>query len=228
MSRRVFISRDLRSDSPFRRLLRKQAYEVSGRSLIEFSAIKFTSPPTTDWVFCYSSRSAEFFLKRLAELGISPQDYPNYAALGKGTAQRLVELGIEPAFTGTGAPEDTAAAFGVRAAGQSVLFPRAEQSRQSIQRLLEGKLEMLDLIVYRNRQIRDLQLPDTDFVVLTSPLNARAYAACKGYSKAQRIVAIGHTTARALDALGVKDYRIADQASEEALAASVLNWEIQQ
>lgn len=223
--RRVFISRELDSDSAFRQMLSGAAYRVFDRSLVTFSAVTFTSPPPADWVFFYSSRSVEFFLQGLARLGMQPDRYAHYAALGPGTAKRLRELGIIPDFTGSGAPEATAAAFLEKAKGQIVLFPRAEQSRQSIQRLLSGQLKMLDLVVYHNKKTENVVLPDTEYVVLTSPLNAQAYAAGKGFSRHQRIVAIGNTTAKALDQLGVRDYRIAGQASEVALAETVLNWE---
>ncbi len=221
----VFISRDLDPDSPFRQILSSEAYRIYDQSLVTFSAVGFTSPPPADWVFFYSSRSVEFFLHGLTRLGLQPDRYAHYAALGQGTAKRLLELGIVPDFTGSGAPEATAAAFLEKAKGQIVLFPRAEQSRQSIQRLLSGRLSMLDLVVYHNEKMEKFTLPDTDYVVLTSPLNAQAYAAGKGFSKHQRIVAIGNTTAKALDQLGVRDYRIAARASEADLAETVLNWE---
>lgn len=227
MTKRVFISRELRSDSPFRHLLQKEGFEIIGQSLITFSAIEFTSPPAADWVFCYSSRSADFFLAGLDRLGISVGRYPNYAALGKGTAAHLQQLGIRPAFIGSGAPEATARAFWERTKGQTVLFPRAEQSQQSIQRLLKDKLKMEDLIVYRNQKMEGVILPDTEYVVLTSPLNVQAYADNHGFNPTQRIVAIGNTTARALEQVEVDHYRIAEQAAEESLAETVVNWEKQ-
>lgn len=206
-------------------MLSEETYRVFDRSLVTFSAVEFTAPPPADWVFFYSSRSVEFFLQGLTRLGLSADRYSHFATLGKGTAKRLQELGITPDFTGNGAPEVTATAFFKKAVGQTVLFPRAEQSRQSIQRLLSGKLKMLDLVVYQNQKAENMELPDTEYVVLTSPLNAQAYASNKGFAQRQRIVAIGKTTAKALDQLGVSDYRVAVQASESALAETVLNWE---
>lgn len=225
MSKRVFISRELRSDSPFLERLSTAGFTVFAQSLIQFNAVPFSMPPPADWVFCYSARSIEFFLKGLAALTRQADRYPNYAALGKGTARRLQELGISPAFVGSGAPEATAAAFLEKAKGQRVLFPRAEQSRQSIQRLLKDKLDMYDLVVYQNQLKADAEIPETDFVVLTSPMNVQAYVKHRGFSKNQRIVAIGQTTAGALSKLEISGFRIAGRASEEALAASVLNWE---
>lgn len=227
MTKRVFISRDLASDSPFRRRLSENGFKVFGKYLVTFDAIAFIVPPPADWVFCYSSRSVDFFLQGLRSLGIPPDRYEAYAALGKGTARTLEKWGIEPAFRGTGEPSETAETFLELATGQRVLFPRAEQSRRSIQRLLEGKLDMLDLVVYRNRKMEHPDLPLTEYVVLTSPLNAQAYFSGTIHNfENLRIVAIGATTAKALDELGIPDYRVAEEAVEESLADAVLNWEM--
>lgn len=225
MTKRVFISRDLRSDSPFYQRLSAAGFDIFGISLVDFSAVAFSTPPLADWVFCYSSRSADFFLQGLAKLDLDPNRYAHYAALGKGTARRLQELGIIPAFIGDGSPDSTALAFLKKAGKQRVLFPRAEQSRQSIQRLLKGKLNMLDLVVYRNQKSIDRVIPKTDYVVLTSPLNVQAYFLNQELSTGKRILAIGQTTANALLALEINNFRIADQATEQALAEAVLNWE---
>lgn len=225
MARTVFITRDLTADSVFQHRLLRAGFVVSGKSLIEFRSVAFAFPPAADWVFCYSSRAVEFFLRGLRQLGWDAGRYPRYAALGAGTAKQLEALGIQPAFVGDGNPEATALRFIEQAGGQRVLFPRAEQSRQSVQRLLEDQLEALDLIVYSNRKVAEAVLPDTDYAVLTSPLNAEAYFAIKEQQAAQRIVAIGHTTARALDRLQLRSYRIAEQATEADLAGAVIEWE---
>lgn len=206
-------------------MLSEAGFVVYGQYLIAFRPLNFSLPPVADWVFCYSSRAAAFFLRGLQQHGLTADRYPRYAALGAGTAKKLQELGIQPAFTGTGDPLASVGSFAERAAGKRVLFPRAEQSRQSIQRLLGDQIEALDLIVYRNSKLTAVELPDTRYVVLTSPLNAEAYLSIKGQGSGQRIVAIGSTTAEALASLQVESFRVADQASEAALAKTVLDWE---
>jgi uroporphyrinogen-III synthase len=225
LTRRVFISRKLDADSLFYQILSKAGVDTFGISLVGFMGLPFSAPPLADWVFFYSSRSAAFFLRGLSRLGYPTDRYAHYAALGKGTARSLQDLGITPAFIGDGSPKSTALAFLEKAEGQRVLFPRAKQSRQSVQRLLAGKLEMLDLVVYQNLILKNPKIPDTEYVVLTSPLNAHAYTLERKFSPDQRIVAIGQTTAGMLLELGISNFRIADQPTEEALAAAVLQWE---
>lgn len=225
MSKSVFISRDLTAESPFKKRLSQANIEVFGKYLVEFEPVDFSVPPVADWVFCYSSRAVDFFLAGLRRLKLSPDRYANYAAMGSGTAKRLKDKGIVPAFLGSGEPTVTAEAFLERARGGKVLFPHAEQSRRSIQRLLENKLDMLDVIVYRNRKLKDPDLPKTTYAVLTSPLNAQAYFSGRQEWQEQRIIAIGATTAGALKKMGLSNFRTAERPSEEALAQAVLNWE---
>ncbi|MCB0630516.1 MAG: uroporphyrinogen-III synthase [Saprospiraceae bacterium] len=225
MSKSAFISRALAADSPFRDLLLSAGFEVYGQSLVKFEPIAYNSPPSTDWVFCYSARSVDFFLQGLERHGLSTADFPKYAAIGPGTADALQRWSITPHFIGTGQPEETAAAFLTIAEGRRVLFPRAEQSRQSVQRLLSNAIQVADLVVYRNTIDTSVSLSNTDYAALTSPLNAQAYVALRGDQPLPRIVAIGKTTAHALREVGVDAFRIASQSSEQALAETVLGWE---
>lgn len=222
----VFISRTLRADSTFHAILEAEGFSVLGKSLVEFSAIEFSTPPAADWVFCYSSRSAGFFLKGLDRLGISPSNYPKYAAMGSGTAASLKKNGCSPSFVGNGEAKTTAQAFFKQAQGKRVLFPRAVQSRQSVQRLLKNEIEVLDLVVYENQIIQHLEIPETFYVVLTSPLNAQAYFSQPRLHENHRIVAIGTTTANALKLLGINSFKVASQPSEAALVQTILDWEI--
>jgi uroporphyrinogen-III synthase len=224
MSKSAFISRALAADSPFRTLLQLAGFEVYGQSLLKFEPIAYSSPPATDWVFYYSARSVDFFLQGLAQHGIATTAYPNHAALGAGTAEALRKWSITPAFTGSGRPGETAEAFQSIAIGKSVLFPRAEQSRQSVQRLLTDAVEVVDLVVYRNLVDPAVAIPQTDYAALTSPLNVEAYLLKRREAGNTRIVAIGKTTARALELAG-QHYRVAGQSSEPALAETILEWE---
>lgn len=218
----VFISRELRPDSEFRRLLSQQGWQLTDRSLVGFTGRTFEAPPAADWVFCYSSRAVIYFLSGLSLLGISPDLYPRYAAMGEGTARTLVQYGIEPAFVGSGFPQATARDFLEQARDCQVLFPRAQQSRRSVQQLLYDELVVHDLIVYKNEIRLDLPVPYTPFVVLTSPLNAKAYRLLRLPSSEQYFIAIGATTAKALKKLAYPAYTVADRADETALARAVL------
>ena len=225
MAKRVFITRHLSPVSSFLLLLSEAGMDVEGFSLLEFTPIKFTSPLSADWVFFYSARSVDFFLNGLHRLGLRPDHYQHYAAMGYGTAAALADHGITPDFVGTGKPEETAKAFLKMARGERVLFPRARQSRQSIQRFLKDKVAMIDLVVYQNEIAADLRIPASDYVVFTSPLNVSAYfGACKP-GKETRLLAIGNTTAKALEEQGISKFRVAKQPGEVSLAQTILEWE---
>jgi len=191
-------------------------YELVAQSLIEFKAVDFTPPPKTDWIFFYSKNAVRFFLSGLTS-NLPPS---KYACMGKGTTHLAKAKKLNVQFIGNGKPKATAQQFLQVAEGQSVLFPRANRSKKSIQRLLKNKIEAYDLIVYENEIKKEWEVPDCDILVFTSPLNAKAYFS-KYLAKAhQKIIAIGNTTGRALKKLGVKEMSVAKEPSEKGL------WEV--
>ena len=56
----VFITRNLKSDSPLLHWSREKGVEVVGRSLLRFEAVPFEAPRQADWWFFYSSRAVQF------------------------------------------------------------------------------------------------------------------------------------------------------------------------
>lgn len=217
---KIFITRDLDADSIFYKMLTASGFEVCGESLVGFRASPFGDVPTADWVFFYSKNAARYFFAQ-----VPPEAMPavKWAAIGPGTASILSENSHSPDFIGDGDPRRTAAAFRSTARGCRVLFPRAKESRQSVQRLLENQIVVLDLVVYENAPRTDFNLPDFDVLVFTSPLNVQAFFSKKS-RKQEKIAAIGPSTGAALAALGIRDFVVAGQPSEAALAEVVLNF----
>lgn len=214
----VFISRKLSTDSVFRARLTAAGHQVTGRTLIEFEAVPFEKVPPCDWIFFYSRRAVRFFFDQLD----GPLPGVKLAALGSGTAGTLERYGHRADFTGTGQPEESARAFLSVAAGQRVLFPRARHSRQSVQQALGDAVESVDLIVYNNRPGTMIPGDSFDVLVFTSPMNARAYFDRRKRRSGQRVIAIGHTTAAALQLLDIQGVEVAPRPSEEAMARVVL------
>ncbi len=217
--KKVFISRAISSDSIFYKMLTANGFEVFGESLVDFALSPFAVLPPADWLFFYSKNGVRYFFQQ-----ISPEKIAGIklAAIGPGTASAIEAAIRPPDFTGDGDPETTAALFLKTAAGRRVLFPRARESRQSIQKLLSPHLTVLDLVVYKNSPRRDLDLPEFDVLAFTSPMNARAYFAKKRWNKNQKVAAIGRTTKKALMKLGIDEVLLAENPSEESLAAVVL------
>lgn len=217
-TQKVFISRPTPPESVFRRLLEPAGFEVDGRSLVAFSAVPFVLPAAFDWVFFYSGQGVRFFFEHLAKAEIHLPPTTRFGAIGPGTARLLETVH----FVGDGAVKTTSEAFGKIAAGKRVLFPRALQSRQSVQLSLGKTIEALSLIVYDNTPIPEIALSDAAVLVFTSPLNLQAYFSKHRLLRDQKVLTIGPTTAQALIEMGMLPFAVAPQPSEEALAELVL------
>lgn len=215
----VFITRELSKNSIFKKELTKTGFEIADQSLVVFSPTPFYSVPQTDWLFFYSKNGVRFFLKN-APIAL-PKNL-KWAVMGKGTASALLQHNIQADFIGNGQPKATAEAFLKIAQNQQVLFARAENSKKSVQNLLESKLIVHDLVIYRNAIKRNFSIPDCDYLVFTSPLNATAYFQKYNWKPTQKVIAIGKTTANALKKIGINHLIIANTTSEKGLAEAVL------
>ncbi|MEM9821804.1 MAG: uroporphyrinogen-III synthase [Bacteroidota bacterium] len=211
--KRLFISRELASDGFLMKQLLAHDFEVKACSLLEFKAIPFLVVPPCDWIFFYSKNAVAFFLDQQDSLDSNVK----LAAFGPGTARALHQRNQATDFVGNGKVEDTASRFTEVALHQTVLFPRALHSLQSIQRRMPATVESIDLIVYSNTIRPNFDLPETDFLVLTSPMNARAYFARYTPTPQQKILAIGPSTAKALLELGIEKVAIAPSPSEASI-----------
>ena len=217
----AFISRDLSSTSEFRRVLAAAGWQVSGSSLLLLSALPISAIPAADWIFFSSQHAVSFFFQYVEVEGLVVPAV-RWAALGAATAQTLLGYTEAVDFCGSGDPASTAPAFRRVAAGRTVLFPGARHSQQSVQRLLSDVLTGIHLPVYDNCAVADPALRTERVLVFTSPMNAGAYLNRHALQPEQRVVAIGATTAAALQALGVRSVTTAAEPTETALAEAVL------
>lgn len=217
----VFITRELSAGSLFRTQLEADGYVVTGRSLVAFRPELFPALPAAEWIFFYSKKAVRFFFEGLRAAGLALPADTRLAALGPGTGAVLrAERGVVD-FQGSGDPADTARDFLKVAVGQRVLFPRAAHSRRSVQEALQDNIKAIDLVVYQNEPVRGLARIRAAILVFTSPLNAEAYFAEHRLRPGQKTVAIGRTTASALQQLQVPVDALAEEPSEEGLAAAV-------
>ncbi len=227
--KRIFISRNQNDDSVFYKTLTKHGFDVHGESLINITPFPFDSVPEADWIFFYSKNGVKYFFEQLNNEIIFKN---KFATIGFGTAEYLVthapaihcfNRGQLPlSFIGDGKAQTTAKAFLKIAKGKKILFPRAKNSQRSVQLILGNKVEAIDLIVYNNIPKKTFDLPEFYILVFTSPLNAKAYFSVKKINDNQLIIAIGNTTAAALNKFGIKKIKIAENPSEEALAKIIL------
>lgn len=217
--KKAFISRNLKPDSIFKQMLENQGFEVDGQSLISFTKMDFDIPPMPDWLFFYSKNGAQFFLEKV---GLEFFKKVKIGTIGEGTALFLKSKNLTVDFIGNGEPKETAKQFS-RVANQSkVLFVRANNSKKSVQTLLNDSIAIQDLIVYENAPKTGLTLGHYDVLVFTSPMNVAAYFFDKQLIENQQVVAIGETTGEALKQQKIETFILAEKPSESALAAAVL------
>lgn len=213
----LFITRNLEGESPLLDWATRTGGKVIGQSLLRFAQVDFQVPKDADWWFFYSPRAVEFSATRLALL---PMPLPKLAAMGPGTARALLthDYVLRADFAGTGSPGEVAKAFGQIAAGQKVFFPRARQSRMTVQNLLQDTIVVTDAVCYDNQSVRSPNHVRADIYVFTSPLNVRTYLMAHELPVGARVIAIGPSSAQALASFGVR-CEVAEESSELGVRA---------
>ncbi len=223
--RTIFVSRALQENSPLLALLPADQFRLFGQSLIRFSLLPFEDMPDCDWVFFYSRNGVRFFFQRLERLGAELPEHTRLAAIGKGTAASLADIARPPDFVGSGNPDESARAFLKVAEGQKVLFARAYHSAKSVQNMLAPYINIIDLPVYKNEIKTDVDIPETDYVILTSSMNVDAYFQNQPGRSAKVFIAIGQPTAMRYAQWIAGQVFIPERPSEEALARLILDLE---
>lgn len=214
-TKKVFISRDLDEHSFLKRALKNNGHTIHAQSLIEFSPLPLGGMPSTDWIFFSSKKGVEYFFEQNPPLPKNTQ----IAAIGNGTAKLVKKYGYQLDFVGEGTcTMETARQFGAIAQEKSVLFPQAEQSLQTIQNTVGSHLKVHNLPIYRNQPRKDFSIDYCDILIFTSPVNAETYVQYYPIQANQKVVAIGKTTAKALEKLGCKHYTLAPSTDEVSLA----------
>jgi uroporphyrinogen-III synthase len=186
---KVIVTRPRDQAGPLVARLEALGHEVVECPLIE---IERTSEESIDafgyeWVIVTSPNGADEIARRGRNL-------PKLAAVGPGTAERLREHGLEPAFVPRVSSQEGLLAEFPRPAGR-VLFAAAENSRR-------GPIDELgaDFVPLYSTRLLDPEPPEGDVVVLASGSAARAYAAVGGRAPA---VSIGPQTTRVAESVGL-------------------------
>jgi uroporphyrinogen-III synthase len=187
---RVIVTRPRAQAGPLVERLEAHGHEVVECPLIE---IERTSDDPIDaagydWVIVTSPNGAD-------ELARRGRNLPRLAAVGPGTAERLRDHGLEPAFVPRVSSQDGLLAEFPRPAGR-VLFAAAENSRR-------GPIDELgaDFVPLYATRLLAPEPPDGDVVVLASGSAARAYAAVGGRARA---VSVGPQTSRVAASVGLE------------------------
>jgi uroporphyrinogen-III synthase len=188
---RVIVTRPRSQAGPLLDRLEAIGCEIVECPLIEIERTSDEPVDATgyDWLVVTSPNGADELARRLVG------ERPRVAAVGPGTAERLREHGIEPAFVPRESSQDGLLREFPRPAGR-VLFAAAEGARR-------GPIDALgaDFVpLYRTRLLAP-EPPAGDVVVLASGSAARAYAGIGGSAPA---VSIGPETSRVARSVGLE------------------------
>lgn len=218
---KVFISRDISEQSYFRRALEKHSIAIEGRSLIRTVPVitRFDSYilKNVDWIFFTSKNAVEYFFN------LKPQ-FPKkvkFGVMGSGSEDVLRRNGYFADYVGeSGDTTEVGQEFAQLANGHTVLFPGSESAMRSIQKKMSADTKVIDLPVYETVLVDEVVASTAEVLVFTSPSNVEAYFADNLLDVYQQIVAIGKSTGKKLDELGLK-YTLPFSPDEVGLAEAV-------
>lgn len=222
----AFISRAILPDSEFFSILRKQGWGVFGQSFVMLSSIPFDHVPPCDWLFFSSQNAVRFFFQSVKSQKIALPEV-HWAALGPSTARVLETFTQRVDFVGTGEPKGTSQLFRRHCARMKssvgpIVFPAAKRSRQSVMMLLQLDFKCTHFEIYNNQPVEKPPQRHEQILAFTSPMNAEAYFSHHALLPGQKVAAIGGTTDRMLQQLGITETAIAAEPSERGLAEAVL------
>lgn len=218
---KVFISRELSPNSYFRKALQKHDIEIEARSLIRtvpiITKLDNYILRNADWVFFSSKNAVEYFFQLDPVL---PKKV-KFGVMGSGSEDMLRRKGFFVDYTGYGIDSaDVAAEFAALANGSTVVFPSAENSMRSVQQALSADTRIIDLPVYETILEDDVEQTGAEILVFTSPSNVEAYFVDNLLDPDQKLIAIGLSTGKKLDEMGVK-YTLPYSPDETGLAEAV-------
>ena len=217
----VFITRELSEQSYFRRAIEKHGIRIEARSLIRTVPVmtKFDSYilKQVDWIFFSSKNAVEYFF----ELQPILPEGVKFGVMGSGSEEMLRRKGYFTKYVGeSNDTADVSADFAALANGTTVLFPGAEGSLRSIQQGMSAGTKVIDLPVYETVLEEGVEASGSEVLVFTSPSNVDAYFAENLLDPYQKVVAIGKSTGKKFDEMGVK-YTLPFSPDEVGLAEAV-------
>ncbi|RZM22494.1 MAG: hydroxymethylbilane synthase, partial [Pedobacter sp.] len=223
---KVFISREIGEHSYFRKALEKHKIEIEGRSLIRtFPIVNKLDPfylKNIDWIFFSSRNAVDYFFK--LEPALSKKI--RFGVVGRGSEDALRKHQHLADFVGeSGDIREIAEEFAALVAGQRVMFPRAQDSLLSIQKSLGEDTKVIDLPIYETVVEDDIDQTHADVLIFTSPSNVDAYFADNLLDPGQQVIAIGNSTGKKFEEMGVK-YSLPYSPDEIGLSEAVFGIDI--
>lgn len=216
-NQKVYISRNPDEAELFAKMVSAGGFQVEAVNPVRYQTVEIPVIPYADWFFFTSIRTVDHYFDQDLQMPANVR----VAAMGSGTAQALKRHGIQPDFTGAdGNTRDTAEAFSQLAKGSEVLFPIAAESLRSIQNQISTQATVKEVIVYETQPAEFPLQISADIYVFTSPSCVNAFIQAQG-KPTGKIIAIGRTTAEALQNHGIAQVILPPFTTEESLADTV-------
>jgi hydroxymethylbilane synthase len=213
-TKKIFISRKLSPESPFRVLTRNNSFEIIDESLIKINRIRFSHTPKTDWIFFSSKNAIDHFFAQEPEF----TDEVKFGVIGNASANHLSKYQYTADFIGKGVNlYEIAKEFRDILKDDSVLFPQAIDSYQTIQKQLSFSNTCYNLYVYKTSLKTDFEIPISDILVFTSPSNVIAYYNKYFVDPRQKVIAMGSTTKNKLNEFKVSNVLMPESFDENGL-----------
>jgi hydroxymethylbilane synthase len=226
LPQKVFITRELSEHSYLRKFLVKHQIEVEAKSLIRTvpTIHKLDSYifKQVDWIFFSSKNGIEYFFK----LNPTLSKEIKFGVVGRGSEDALKQLGKIVSFVGESSDTtEVAEEFAAIANGRTIVFPSAKDSLKTIQQGLSTETKIIDLTIYETILEEDVAQTYANVLVFTSPSNVDAYFANNLLEPGQQVVAIGKSTGKKFDEMGVK-YILPSSPDEIGLAEVVFGIDV--
>ncbi|MCA0431222.1 MAG: uroporphyrinogen-III synthase [Bacteroidetes bacterium] len=214
----VFISRKLSANSPIYILSTELNFNLFDLPLIDTVKIPFSYTPQTNWIFFSSKNAINYFFEQNPNIPYKVK----YGVVGQSSANELLNYSTTVDFIGRGNDiVKIAKDFREILGNESVLFPQAMDSLQSIQKQIAFTNTTHNLYTYKTIIKSNFEVPYTDILIFTSPSNAKTYFTKYKIDDRQTIIAMGASTKYALSEYGVRNVLVPDEFTEESISSLI-------
>tara|TARA_B100001287_G_scaffold1985_1_gene1542 strand:+ start:3709 stop:5256 length:1548 start_codon:yes stop_codon:yes gene_type:complete len=212
----VWISRELRENSLFKKLLSSVNFKIEDIPLIEKKIIKIKKVPECNWIFFNSTFAFDSIFHLKNQIA-----FKKIAAFGNSTADYLKKNGLKVDFIGKGSPNIVASDFSSTISHNEVVyFPSSEISIGSVQSKIPIENKVIETTYQTN--LVNKKLNHYDFLVFTSPSNVEAFN-LSNQINSQNIISIGPSTTKMLESIGAKKIHQVHESTELAIAETIFS-----
>jgi uroporphyrinogen-III synthase len=220
--KKLLISRTISEE--VKRQLYDLGIEVYDISLLNIEPLKFGPIPHSDWIFFYSKNGIKYFINQLDEVMFNSIKYRKIGVMGDGSNSVLEKtFGKRAEFISSNNIEEEVKRFWDTVEIDHVLFIKSKNSRSSFE-IVEKRDQSSSLITYQNTINKEIVIPNTNYVALTSPLSAEAYMNQIDF-KNKIVFALGRSTQKYIKERDNKvEIILSKENSELSLLASIKDY----